>query len=111
MITELGLMIVDMLTNYFKDIIDIPFSAELETELDEIAEHKADKTKILENSMCQFSKIVEKADKRIEAVEAPVEVSDVKCEKCGRMMDKKQGRLVSSWHVPVFRNAATRRFC
>lgn len=112
MITELGLMIVDMLTNYFKDIIDIPFSAELETELDEIAEHKADKTKILEKFYVPFSKLMEKADKEIEAVEAPVEVSDVKCEKCGRMMVIKQGVLVSSWHVPVFRNAATRsRFC
>lgn len=48
-------MIVDMLTNYFKDIIDIPFSAELETELDEIAEHKADKTKILEKFYVPFS--------------------------------------------------------
>ena len=47
-------MIVDMLTNYFKDIIDIPFSAELETELDEIAEHKADKLKYWKNSMCRF---------------------------------------------------------
>lgn len=102
MITELGLMIVDMLTNYFKDIIDIPFSAELETELDEIAEHKADKTKILEKFYVPFSKLMEKADKEIEAVEAPVEVSDVKCEKCGRMMVIKQGRFGKFLACPGF---------
>ena len=101
-ITELGLMIVDMLTNYFKDIIDIPFSAELETELDEIAEHKADKTKILEKFYVPFSKLMEKADKEIEAVEAPVEVSDVKCEKCGRMMVIKQGRFGKFLACPGF---------
>ena len=112
MITELGLMIVDMLTNYFKDIIDIPFSAELETELDEIAEHKADKTKILEKFYVPFSKLMEKADKEIEAVEAPVEVSDVKCEKCGRMMVIKQGRFGKFLACPGFPECRNRsRFC
>ena len=79
-----------------------PFSAELETELDEIAEHKADKTKILEKFYVPFSKLMEKADKEIEAVEAPVEVSDVKCEKCGRMMVIKQGRFGKFLACPGF---------
>lgn len=102
MITELGLMIVDMLTAYFKKIIDIPFSAELETELDEIAEQSADKTKILEKFYGPFSELLEKADKEIEAIETPVEVSDVKCEKCGRMMVIKQGRFGKFLACPGF---------
>lgn len=57
-------MIIDMLTNYFKDIIDIPFSAELETELDEIAEHKADKTKIHGKILCAVFKIDGKSRQR-----------------------------------------------
>ena len=40
LITELGLMTVDMLTEYFKGLISIPFSAQMEAHLDEIAEHK-----------------------------------------------------------------------
>lgn len=47
------------------DIIDIPFSAELETDLDEIAEHKADKTKILEKFYVPFSKLMEKPTKKL----------------------------------------------
>lgn len=102
MITELGLLTIELLTTYFKDIIDIPFSAELETELDEIAEHQADKTKILEKFYGPFAKLMEKADKEIEVVETPVEVSDVQCEKCGRMMVVKQGRFGKFLACPGF---------
>ena len=53
--TELGELIVNMLTTYFKDIINIPFTANLETELDEIAEHEANKETVLENFYEPFS--------------------------------------------------------
>lgn len=100
--TELGELIVNMLTTYFKDIINIPFTANLETELDEIAEHKANKETVLENFYEPFSHLLQKADKEIETVEAPVEVSDVKCEKCGRMMVYKQGRYGKFLACPGF---------
>ena len=91
-----------MLTTYFKDIINIPFTANLETELDEIAEHEANKETVLENFYEPFSHLLQKADKEIETVEAPVEVSDVKCEKCGRMMVYKQGRYGKFLACPGF---------
>ena len=100
--TELGELIVNMLTTYFKDIINIPFTANLETELDEIAEHEANKETVLENFYEPFSHLLQKADKEIETVEAPVEVSDVKCEKCGRMMVYKQGRYGKFLACPGF---------
>ena len=100
--TELGELIVNMLTTYFKDIINIPFTANLETELDEIAEHEANKETVLEEFYKPFSTLMEKADKEIETVEAPVEVSDVKCEKCGRMMVYKQGRYGKFLACPGF---------
>lgn len=100
--TELGELIVNMLTTYFKDIINIPFTANLETELDEIAEHEANKNQVLESFYEPFSHLLEKADKEIETVEAPVEVSDVKCEKCGRMMVYKQGRYGKFLACPGF---------
>ena len=56
----------------------------------------------LEKFYVPFSKLMEKADKEIEAVEAPVEVSDVKCEKCGRMMVIKQGRFGKFLACPGF---------
>lgn len=100
--TELGELIVNMLTTYFKDIINIPFTANLETELDEIAEHEANKETVLENFYEPFSHLLQKADKEIETVEAPVEVSDVKCEKCGRMMVYKHGRYGKFLACPGF---------
>lgn len=101
-ITELGILVVDMLTKYFTDLIDIPFSAELENELDEIAEHKADKNQIIHKFYDPFAQLLAIADKEIKAVEMPVEVSDVQCEKCGRMMVVKQGRFGKFLACPGF---------
>ncbi len=100
--TDLGLMVIDMLTTYFKQFIDIPFSAELETELDEIGEHKIDKNKTLKKFYEPFSKDLAIADKEIEVVELPLEVSDVPCEKCGRMMVIKEGRFGKFLACPGF---------
>ena len=91
-----------MLTKYFEEIIDIPFSAELETELDEIAEHKANKVAIIDKFYEPFAKSLDVADKEIEAIEAPIEVSDVPCDKCGRMMVFKQGRFGKFLACPGF---------
>ena len=102
LVTELGKMVVDMLTTYFKDVINIPFSAELENELDEIAEHKIAKEETLNNFYQPFSKLLAEADKKIEKVKLQDEVSDVKCEKCGRMMVIKEGRFGKFLACPGF---------
>ena len=60
------------------------------------------KETVLENFYEPFSHLLQKADKEIETVEAPVEVSDVKCEKCGRMMVYKQGRYGKFLACPGF---------
>lgn len=101
-VTELGLLVVDMLKKYFTDLINIPFSAELESELDEIAEHHADKNQIIGKFYDPFAKLLEVADKEIEAVEIPVEVTDIPCDKCGRMMVVKQGRFGNFLACPGF---------
>jgi len=90
--TDLGILTMDLLTQYFQAFIDVPFSAHLESELDEIGEHKIDKTAVLSEFYGPFSKALEVADKEIPVVDIPPVVSDVKCEKCGRMMVIKEGR-------------------
>lgn len=89
--TELGFVVVDMLETYFKDIVDVKFTANLENELDEIAEGKVGRNQLLREFYAPFEETLEKADKAIGHVELPVEVSNVKCELCGRMMVVKQG--------------------
>ena len=101
-ITELGQLVVEMLTRYFTDLINIPFSAKLEAELDDIAENKADKNGILRSFYGPFSRLLDVADKEIVAVEMPVEVSDVPCDKCGRMMVVKEGRFGKFLACPGF---------
>lgn len=100
--TELGFVVVDMLETYFKDIVDVKFTANLENELDEIAEGKVGKNQLLREFYGPFEETLEEADKAIGHVELPVEVSNVKCELCGRMMVVKQGRFGKFLACPGF---------
>ena len=100
--TELGILTLELLTNYFSNLIDIPFSAELESELDEVADNKIDKNKVLQRFYNPFAEALAVAEKEIPVVEIPVEVSDVKCDKCGRMMVYKHGRFGTFLACPGF---------
>ena len=100
--TELGTLVLDMLEEHFKDIVDVEFTAKMENELDEIAEGKLPKNKLLGEFYGPFSKTLAEADEAIGEVEIPVEVSDVPCEKCGRMMVIKLGRYGKFLACPGF---------
>ena len=100
--TELGFVVVDMLEEYFKDIVDVKFTADLENELDEIAEGKVEKNHLLKEFYDPFAVTLEKADEAIGHVELPEEVSDVPCDICGRMMVVKQGRYGKFLACPGF---------
>ena len=100
--TELGILTLELLTNYFKSLIDIPFSAELESELDEVADNKLEKNEVLEKFFTPFSSALAVAEKEMPIIEMPVEVSDVQCDKCGRMMVYKHGRFGTFLACPGF---------
>lgn len=90
--TELGKVVNKLLTENFKDIVNVEFTANIETEFDRIAEGKEYWKKIIRDFYSSFEKTLEKAEKELEHVEIKDEVSDVQCEKCGRMMVYKYGR-------------------
>ena len=100
--TELGDIVVDMLKEYFKDIVDAKFTADLEGKLDSVAVGKVDKTDLLRDFYGPFAETLEKADEAIGHVELPVEVSNVPCDICGRMMVVKQGRFGKFLACPGF---------
>lgn len=100
--TELGFVVVDMLEEYFKDIVDVQFTATLESELDAIAEGGVEKNKLLKEFYDPFAETLAKADEAIGHVELPVEESDVECELCGRKMVIKQGRFGKFLACPGF---------
>lgn len=100
--TELGFVVVDMLEEYFKGIVDEKFTAEMENRLDLIAEGKDNRNDLLSRFYTPFSKDLEKADEAIGHVEVPVEETDIPCDLCGRMMVIKQGRYGKFMACPGF---------
>ena len=90
--TELGKVVNKLLTENFSEIINVEFTAEIENEFDEIAEGKEEWKKMIREFYEPFEKELKEAEKNLEHVKIEDEVSDVKCEKCGRMMVYKYGK-------------------
>lgn len=104
LVTELGIMTVDMLTEYFKGLINIGFTAQMEEKLDEVAEKKRTKDEVLSEFYGPFKKDLDHAGVAIPIVEIPLEVSDVPCDKCndGTMMVIREGRFGKFLACPNF---------
>ena len=100
--TELGFIVTDLLEEYFKDIVDVKFTANLEGELDEVADGTLDKNDLLRKFYDPFEETLKKAEDVIGEVEVPDEVTDIPCDKCGRMMVVKQGRFGKFLACPGF---------
>ncbi|MBR1802436.1 MAG: type I DNA topoisomerase [Clostridia bacterium] len=90
--TELGKIVNGLLVENFSDIINVEFTAKIEEEFDEVAEGKEPWKQVIREFYGPFEKQVEKVEKELEHVELIEEVSDIPCEKCGRMMVYKYGR-------------------
>ena len=91
--TELGKIVNKILTENFTDVINVEFTAKIENEFDEIAEGKEQWKQMIREFYGPFEKELEKVEKELEHVELVDEVSDVPCDKCGRMMVYKYGRF------------------
>ena len=90
--TELGKVVNKLLVENFPDIMNVEFTANIEKDFDEIAEGNENWKKVIKEFYTPFEKVVEKVDKELEHVKLEYEVSDVPCEKCGRMMVIKYGK-------------------
>lgn len=91
--TDLGFTIVDLLKKYFGGIINVDFTADMETELDKIAAGKTSYAHVMDEFYRLFSSELKEADvQAAEDREKNQEVSDVICEKCGAHMIVKIGR-------------------
>ena len=90
--TELGILVNDLLGEYFGEIINEEFTAELEEKLDEIAEGKYKWQVVVDDFYKDFEVLLKKAEEEIDEMEIQDEVTDEICEKCGRNMVIKYGR-------------------
>lgn len=93
LITELGNQVNDMLTRYFPNLIDLPFSAEMEADLDNIAEGKMVRNDVIAEFYQPFQDNIVTAREAITKTAPPQEVSDVHCDICGRLMVVKSGKF------------------
>lgn len=90
--TELGKIVNKLLIENFSDVVNEEFTIKIENEFDEIADGKEEWKKMIEEFYGPFMKEVEEVEKNLEHVELEEEVTDIPCEKCGRMMVVKYGR-------------------
>lgn len=91
--TELGFIVNDIVSTYFKQIVDTDFTAEMEVKLDNVEAGKESWTHIVDEFFTPLKKDIEKAESEISKVIIEDKVSDVPCDKCGRLMVIKHGRF------------------
>ncbi|MCT4595572.1 MAG: type I DNA topoisomerase [Anaeromicrobium sp.] len=90
--TELGIIVTDLLKEYFNDILDEYFTAQLEEQLDKVEETEIDWKKVIDDFYNPFSKTLEHAEEEIKKIELIEEETDEICEDCGKNMVIKYGR-------------------
>lgn len=100
--TELGIMVTELMEEYFKDIVDYDFTAEMESTLDKIADGGTRWQDIIAKFYGGFEKDLKHAEKVMEKITIEDPVSDVQCDKCGRMMVIKNGRYGKFLACPGF---------
>jgi len=90
--TELGKVVNHLLVENFPDVINEEFTAEMEEKFDKIAEGNEKWKEVIKEFYTPFEIVVERVEKELEHVKLEYEVSDVPCDKCGRMMVIKYGK-------------------
>lgn len=83
--TELGQVICQMLEENFQPIMDVTFTAQMEDQLEQVAEHNKDWKEILREFWKNFLPLVEKAEKE---ASVPKLLTDIDCPKCGNKLQK-----------------------
>lgn len=93
--TNLGMVVSDLMVEYFDKIVDVKFTAGLEKQLDEIGAGKRGWVDTIKDFYKDFDKLYKKAEESLEGkrVKVPDEETDVICDKCGRKMVVKSGRF------------------
>ena len=90
--TELGKVVNKLLKENFANIMDVEFTANIESQFDNIAEGKENWKEMIKEFYGPFEENVERVEKQLEHVQMVEEVSDIPCDKCGRMMVYKYGK-------------------
>lgn len=107
--TPLGDVVNGLMCDRFKDIVDVKFTAHMEEELDEVESGKLPWKQLLRQFYGGFESNLHQVEKDMEGVylKVPDEVTEEKCDLCGRNMVIKSGRFGGSWPAPATRSASS----
>lgn len=100
--TELGEIVNEIMNENFEEIVDVDFTAKMESDLDKVEDGEIEWKEVIRDFYPEFKIQLEEADKNIEEVEIEDEVSDIMCEKCNVNMVVKYGRYGKFLACPNF---------
>ena len=91
--TDLGKTVSDLLTEYFAEIMDPDFTAQMEEKLDEVSQGEQEWVPMLHEFYEPFARHLENANEHMPRVKPEDEATDESCENCGKPMVIKTGRF------------------
>ncbi|MGV3322093.1 type I DNA topoisomerase [Streptococcus hyovaginalis] len=91
--TELGEIVNALIVEFFPDIVDVAFTAEMEDRLDEVELGKEEWQKVIDQFYKPFSKELTKAEDEMEKIQIKDEPAGFDCDVCGSPMVIKLGRF------------------
>ncbi|MFZ7632179.1 type I DNA topoisomerase [Bacillus velezensis] len=105
--TELGQIVLDLIMEFFPEIINVEFTAKMERDLDHVEDGQTEWVQIIDSFYTDFEKRVKKAEAEMKEVEIEPEYADEDCELCGSRMVYKMGRygkFMACSNFPACRN-------
>lgn len=100
--TELGEIVNSLIVEFFPDIVDVTFTAEMEGKLDEVEIGKEQWQKIIDEFYKPFEKELAKAETEMEKIQIKDEPAGFDCELCGSPMVIKLGRYGKFYACSIF---------
>lgn len=90
--TELGEIVMELILEFFPDVLDVEFTAKMEQDLDDVEDGKTRWVEIIDEFYQDFAVHLVKAEKEMQSVEIKDEPAGVDCDLCGNPMVFKMGR-------------------
>lgn len=91
--TELGEIVNNIVSEYFKQIVDLEFTAEMEEKLDNVEEGNENWNEVVGQFFTPLKDAIDIAEREVAKITIEDKVTDIQCEKCGRNMVIKHGRF------------------
>ena len=100
--TEIGVVVNELLVNHFPNIVDIGFTAEMEEDLDKIADGKRKWVQVVKDFYLPFERNLKKKEKEVPDKRTTYEKTNKKCPKCGAPLIIKLGRYGKFYACSAF---------